>query len=101
MLHYEKKKDSLIVKLSGELDHRTATEIRGELDALIGKNSIRRLVLDLNGLTFMDSSGIGLIIGRYKQMARRNGSVAVFGADARMDRLFEMAGLYQLVECLA
>ena len=101
MLQYEKKKDALIVRLSGELDHSAAGEMRGELDALIARSGVKRLVFDLNGLTFMDSSGIGLIIGRYKQMARRNGSVAVFGADARMDRLFEMAGLYQLVDRLA
>ena len=101
MLHYEKKKDTLIVRLSGELDHSAASDIRGELDTLIVRTGVKRLVLDLNGLTFMDSSGIGLIIGRYKQMARRNGTVAVFGADAHMDRIFDLAGLYQLVERLA
>ena len=63
--------------------------------------TIRRLVLDLRGLNFMDSSGIGLIIGRYKMMARRGGSVAVVNADRRMDRIFEMAGLYELVERMA
>ena len=101
MLNYQIKKDALVVQLSGELDHSAASQIRGELDALIAGKGIRRLVLDLNGLSFMDSSGIGLIIGRYKQMARRGGSVAVFGADARMDKIFDMAGLYQLVERLA
>ena len=49
----------------------------------------------------MDSSGIGLIIGRYKVMSRRGGSVAVSGTDARIDQLFRMAGIYQLVERLA
>ena len=101
MLYYQNNKDELVVQLSGELDHSAASRIRGELDSLITGKGIRRLVLDLNGLSFMDSSGIGLIIGRYKQMARRGGSVAVFGADARMDKIFEMAGLYQLVERLA
>ena len=56
---------------------------------------------DLNDLRFMDSSGIGLIIGRYKLMSRRGGSVAVSGPDAHIDKIFEMAGLYQLVERLA
>ena len=46
----------------------------------------------------MDSSGIGLIIGRYKLMKRRGGSVAVCGSNARIDRIFDMAGVYQLVE---
>ena len=64
--------------------------LRGELDELLRDGPIRRLVLDLRGLSFMDSSGIGLIIGRYKLMARRGGSVAVMNADKRMDRIFEI-----------
>ena len=101
MLCYEKKKNALIVRLSGDLDHSAAKGIRAELDALIAQSSIKKLILDLNGLEFMDSSGIGLIIGRYKLMKRRGGSVAVCGPDAHIDRIFKMAGLYQLVERLA
>ena len=49
----------------------------------------------------MDSSGVGFIIGRYKLMAKRGGSVAVMNADKQMDRIFRMSGLYELVEHLA
>ena len=81
MLDYERKRQTLIVRLRD--------------------GSIRSLVFDLRNLNFMDSSGIGFIIGRYKLMARRGGSVAVMNADRRMDRIFEMAGLYELVERMA
>ena len=101
MLVYEKKGNGLVVRLEGELDHSAAARLRAELDGLIQKSGARRLMLDLSGLDFMDSSGIGLIIGRYKLMARRGGSVAVVGSNARIDRIFDMAGLYQLVERLA
>ncbi|MBQ8108702.1 MAG: anti-sigma factor antagonist [Clostridia bacterium] len=101
MLIYEKKKNALIVRLTGELDHSAAACIRREVDALIADSAARRLIFDLNDLKFMDSSGIGLVIGRYKLMARRGGSVAVFGPDERIDKIFQMAGLYQLVERLA
>ena len=101
MLLYEKKRNALTVRLSGELDHSAAARLRAELDALIAETGARRLVLDLNGLTFMDSSGIGLIIGRYKRMAQRGGSVAVIGCNGRIDQIFRMSGLYQLVERLA
>ncbi len=101
MLLYEKKKNTLTVKLRGELDHSVAAGVRAELDELILDPGVRRLVFDLNGLEFMDSSGIGLIIGRYKLMARRGGSVAVRGPGRRVDRIFQMSGLYQLVERLA
>ena len=101
MLFYEKKRQTLIVRLENELDHRAANELRGELDELLRDPSVRRLVLDLQKLQFMDSSGIGLIIGRYKLMQKKGGSMAVVNADARMDRIFQMAGLYQIVERMA
>ena len=92
---------TLRVRLEGELDHRRAGEIRAELDALIADPRVRRLVFDLSGLEFMDSSGIGMMIGRYKLMKRRGGSVAVSGPGARIDRLFQMSGVYQVVKRLA
>ena len=101
MLCYETRKNALIVRLTGELDHGAAEEMRGELDGLIARTGTKRLILDLSGLEFMDSSGIGLIIGRYKRLRRRGGTVAVTGVNGRMDRLFKMAGLYQVVERLA
>ena len=101
MLVYERKKNALVVRLAGELDHSAAERIRAELDAMIVEDGIRRLVFDLRELRFMDSSGIGLILGRYKLMSRRGGSVAVCGSNARIDRIFDMAGLYQLVDRMA
>ena len=101
MLLYEKKKNTLTVKLRGELDHSVAAGVRAALDELILDPGVRRLGFALNGLEFMDSSGIGLIIGRYKLMARRGGSVAVRSPGCRVDRIFQMSGLYQLVERLA
>ena len=101
MLFYEVKRNALTVRLSGDLDHNAATRVREELDALIAQTGTRRLIFDLSGLEFMDSSGVGLIIGRYKRMTRRGGSVAVVGTSARIDSIFDMAGLYRLVEKLA
>lgn len=101
MLIFEKRKNALVVRLAGELDHGEAARVRAEVDARIAESGARRLIFDLSQLQFMDSSGIGLIIGRYKRMSRRGGTVAVSGSNARIDRIFEMAGLYQLVERLA
>ena len=101
MLDYERRRQTLTVRLRDELDHNSAVHLRSELDELLQDASIRRLVLDLKKLSFMDSSGVGFIIGRYKVMARRGGSVAVMNADKQMDRIFKMSGLYELVEKLA
>ena len=101
MFSYDLRRGTLTVHLSGELDHIMAAYVRRETDDLLEDARIRRLVFDLSGLEFMDSSGIGLVIGRYKRMVRRGGSVAVTDPGARIDRIFQMSGLYQLVERLA
>ena len=101
MFSYELKRGTLTVRLSGELDQRMAARVREEIDALIDDQRVRRLVFDVSGLDFMDSSGIGLIIGRYKRLSRRGGSVAVADPDQCIDRLFQMSGVYQVVERLA
>ena len=101
MLSYDVKKSGLVVRLTGELDHSAAEGLRRELDGLIAETGAKKLLLDLSGLEFMDSSGIGLIIGRYKRLSRRGGSVAVAAPGRRIDQLFRMSGVYQVVERLA
>ena len=89
---------SVTARLTGELDHFSAEGVRRQLDELTEDRSIRYLILDLSGMTFMDSSGIGGIIGRYKRMAARGGGVRVFGANRQVDRLMELSGLYRIVQ---
>ncbi len=101
MLDYVKRNGTVRVKLAGELDHRRAVEIRRELDGLLADPEVRRLVFDMSGLTFMDSSGIGMLIGRYKLMRSRGGSVAVRPGGARVEKLMELSGLYRIIEKLA
>lgn len=101
MLKYEKKDRTLLVRIERDLDHGACLRIKGQLDDVLIDQAIRRLVFDFRDVEFMDSSGVGFIIGRYKLMARRGGSVAVINADARVNRIFEMSGLYQIVERMA
>ncbi len=101
MVNHERRRGAMVVALSGELDHRRADQLRPELDELLKDPKIKELVFDLSGLSFMDSSGIGMVLGRYKMMARRGGSVSVKSVSAQIDRVFELAGLYQIVRKLA
>ncbi len=101
MVAHEKKRGELVVRLTGELDHAVAERIRRELDQMIDDPKVKRLVFDLRGLSFMDSSGIGMILGRYKLMVKRGGTVAIKCDKGHIDRIFEMAGIYQLVTKLA
>lgn len=91
-------KASVTARLTGELDHFSADSVREMLDGLLEDRRVRYLVLDLREMTFMDSSGVGVIIGRYKRLAARGGGVKVFGANRQVDRLFKLAGLYRIVE---
>ncbi|MGI6706973.1 MAG: anti-sigma F factor antagonist [Clostridia bacterium] len=100
MLKYRREADTLTVTLSGELDHHTSEYIREELDRLIEDVSIKHLILDLRCLQFMDSSGIGVVLGRYRTMAKRKGSVSVKNTTPHIDKIFEVSGLYKIIHKL-
>ena len=100
MIKHTARGDTMTVVLEGELDHHSAQSVRAELESLIASPHVRHLVLDLGKLSFMDSSGIGVVLGRYKTLAKRGGSVAVSSPNAHVDRIFAMSGLYQIVDKL-
>lgn len=86
----------MTVWLSGELDHHAARSLREQVDSLIGRSPAKAMRLDFSGVTFMDSSGIGLIMGRYRLMAARGGTLTVVGASERLLRVMKLAGLEKL-----
>ena len=88
----------LIVRLQGELDHHTADVLRTQLDEAIKQDSIRHVVFNLADLTFMDSSGIGVILGRYKQIVARSGEVVLCSMNPTIYRIFEMSGLFKVMK---
>ncbi|GHU73332.1 anti-sigma factor antagonist [Clostridia bacterium] len=98
MLKHARQGNTLTVRLDGELDQDSATRIRQELDDLIADTRVKHLVLDMQGLTFMDSSGIGVVIGRYRTLATRGGGVAVRGESAHVERIMKLSGLYSILE---
>ena len=68
---------TLVAAFSGELDQHTAEQVRDELDAILEDDGIKRIEFDLKSVTFMDSAGIGVLLGRYKKLAARGGSMGV------------------------
>lgn len=73
MLTHVRKRDVLLVRLEGELDQCSASGIRRDIDALLQDPSVRHLVLDMARMPFMDSSGIGVVLGRYRLLCLRGG----------------------------
>lgn len=100
MIEYKAKGDTLTVLLEGELDHSRAPQIRSELDELLGDKRIKTLVLDFSRLSFMDSSGLGVLMGRYRVLARRGGKIKLKNVSSTVDRLLGISGIYRLVEKL-
>jgi len=88
----------LIVRMNGELDHHSAEQIRRSLDAMLKDLSIRELQLDMRDVSFMDSAGLGVVLGRYRTLSARGGKLIVSGVRGGIDRIFRMSGLYKLVE---
>ena len=93
----EVKQDVLIVRLSGELDHHTAEELREQVTDVLENRAIRHIVLNLGQLTFMDISGLGVILGRYKQIKNVGGQMVVCAVSPAVKRLFDMSGLFKII----
>ena len=90
---------TLVVKIEGEIDHHTAPGLREQMDRVIESKNIINLVLDFDRVTFMDSSGIGVIAGRYKQIQARGGKVMVIRVKPQVDKILEISGLKKILEC--
>ena len=96
-IEYCAPKRILSVFISGELDHHSAREIREQTDMAINRHSPSLLVLDFSGVTFMDSSGIGLIMGRYKLMSELSGDILVANPNDNILRLLKLASVERIV----
>ncbi len=90
---------TLVAKLNGEIDQSCAGEIRSALDREIQQRNIRNLILDFGGVSFMDSSGIGVIVGRYKLMQARGGKIMIIRPQPQVDKILELSGLKKIMEC--
>ncbi len=90
---------TLVAKIDGEIDHHTAQIFREKLDRELNIKNIVNLVLDFDGVTFMDSSGIGAVVGRYKEIAARGGRVMIIRVKPQVDKVLEISGLKTILEC--
>lgn len=92
------KQDVLIIRLKGELDHHTAEQLRTEAEQKISESEIKHLLFNLEGLSFMDSSGLGVMLGRYKQISQWGGRMIVCAISPSIYRLFELSGMFKIIQ---
>lgn len=91
------KNESLIVKISGDLDLVVAKEFREVTDKVLGDRPVKNLVLDIERVNFIDSSGLGAILGRYKIMQQRKGKMSIFGAKPAVYRILDLSGILKII----
>jgi len=96
-LQTEIKGSALVAQLDCEIDHHSAERLRIQIDAAFEKSSCRHIIFDFSQVGFMDSSGIGMIIGRYKNAEKRGGRMAIAGMSDEMGRLFTISGLAKII----
>lgn len=87
----------LTVWLGGEIDHHAAGQLRAGIDARILAAMPQRVLLDFGGVTFMDSSGIGLILGRQRLLGGTGGTLAVQGVSRPVARMLRLAGIDSVI----
>ena len=88
--------DCITAYLKGDIDHHSARGIREDIDALVQMKQPALLKLDFSGVSFMDSSGIGLIMGRYRLMTLYGGIVRVSNVPESLERMMKISGLNAL-----
>ena len=88
---------TMYVVLCGELDENSAKYARDKLDEIFLNINFSQIIIDLSELEFMDSTGVGVLIGRYKKMKSRNIPIFICNPSNHIEKIFKMTGLYQIM----
>ena len=86
----------LTVRMDGELDHRYAEYVRKSVEKEIRRTGAQNIAFDFSGVSFMDSSGIGLIMGRFKTVSHLGGKIILYGMNKNIERIVKMAGIERI-----
>ena len=100
-MKYLQKGKVLYIHLEGELDHHSAKGFKEEIEKAFAPTDWRHIIFDLKEVSFMDSSGIGMIIGRYKNANERGGTVAIAGMSPELSRIYQISGLAKIINSYA
>ncbi len=96
-VEYKTVRNTLVVRVKGELDMLIADKMRQEIDRRLEENGIKNLIFNLEKVTFIDSSGLGVIIGRYKKVSAVNGRMFIVGAKNPVEKILHFSGINRLV----
>ena len=98
MIKYSLEDKNLIIELNvPELDHHITNEVRDGIDNVLNSRPIKNIIFDFKNIRFMDSSGIGVIIGRYKKISSEGGKVSVVNVNDRVKKIFNLSGMNKII----
>ncbi|QGG46518.1 STAS domain-containing protein [Heliorestis convoluta] len=97
-LQLEKVGQTLIVRYEGEIDMSVSNSIKEAIEREMEKERAKNLLFNLSKVDFIDSSGLGMLLGRYKYVVNVGGKITLTGANEVVDRLLDMSGLYGLMK---
>ena len=98
LLDLELKQDTLFIRPGGELDLGVAATLRNALDQALDRDPVRNLVFNLSRVSFIDSSGLGVLLGRYKRVSQNGGKVLIVSPQPQVRRILELSGLLQIMD---
>lgn len=92
------QENTLIVNLKGEMDHHTCVEVRERIDREYQKRRAKNILFDFADVVFMDSSGIGLLMGRCRNVAICGGNIGIYNVSQKVDKVLNLSGIYKLMK---
>ena len=95
---YKKEDKSLVLKITEELDHHIVEKIRRKADYEIETHIPRKVIFDFDNVSFMDSAGIGLILGRYKNISILGGKLEIINVNEQVNKILKMTGVSKLIQ---
>ncbi len=97
---YETRGETLVIHVGGEIDHHSAVVVRTGIDEKLAAERPQKVMLELSGVDFMDSSGLGLIMGRYALVKKYGGSLSVLDPSPAVVKIIKLAGMERMVSIL-
>lgn len=96
---FNERDKHLIIAPVGEIDHHTSLKIRQSIERAFAQSRARNMVFDFSRVEFMDSSGIGILIGRYRELSKMGGKVYAINLSGEIGRIFGVSGLSKIIPC--
>ena len=98
IVEFKKEDKVLIFKLTEDVDQHTSEKIRRKMDNEIKGYIPREVVFDFSNISFMDSAGIGMVLGRYKLAKMLNGNLEIINVNRSMKKIFDMSGVSRIID---